>query len=74
MLKVGYICDPAINEKCRKTSCFMQGMKTTNCRITLNPEYAKRDQRGDPIVGYIRVEENGETRLRYMRGDKDGLD
>ena len=50
-----YLCDPEKNTDCTKRRCFMnercsdmpEGMK---CRITLNPDYAKRDEHGEKMI------------------------
>lgn len=36
----GYPCDPKKNKDCKKTACYEKGGE---CRLTLNPEYAKED-------------------------------
>lgn len=35
-----YTCDPEKNKECKKTACYAKGGE---CRLTLNPEYAKED-------------------------------
>lgn len=39
----GYICDPKKNKECAKTACYEKGGL---CCLTLNPEYAKEDNKG----------------------------
>lgn len=45
--KTWYYCNPEKKTKCRKMSCCDHGGP---CRRTSNPEYAKKDENGDPIV------------------------
>jgi hypothetical protein len=42
-----YYCDPEKNTECRKTMCFRKGGP---CKRTSNPEYAKKDENGNPIT------------------------
>lgn len=52
-IKVLYECDPEKNTECRKIMCFTKaggrGSKCV-CTATKNPEYAKKDQDGQPII------------------------
>lgn len=45
--KARYLCDPEKNTECRKTMCFQKGGP---CKRTSNPEYAKKDENGNPIT------------------------
>ena len=36
-----YTCDPEKNKECKKTACYAKGGE---CRLTLNPKYAKEDK------------------------------
>lgn len=45
--EVVYKCDPAANQGCRKTSCFLCGGP---CRATTNCEYAVKGTDGKPIA------------------------
>ena len=45
--KARYLCDPEKNTECRKTMCFQKGGL---CKKTSNPEYAKKDENGNPIM------------------------
>ena len=44
--KKWYICDPGINQECRKRSCFLYGGP---CELTSRAEYAVKDEEGKPI-------------------------
>lgn len=35
-----YTCDPEKNKECKKTACYAKGGE---CRLTLNPNYAKEE-------------------------------
>ena len=51
-----YLCDPTKNTECSKTSCkFVQN--TGECTDTTKKEFAKLDERGEPIVTYANMEE-----------------
>ena len=47
MKKVMSECDPRKNTECRKTSCFKYNGP---CRRTAHPEYAVRDENGEPVI------------------------
>ena len=40
-----YICDPALNRKCEKRSCFLYGGP---CELTRSAECAVKDENGEP--------------------------
>ena len=57
MKKVLYECDPRKNTECRKTSCFKYNGP---CRRTAHPEYAVRDENGEPVIeGELEVRRDG---------------
>ena len=56
-----YECDPEKNTQCRKISCTIHKV----CYCTRDPEYAKKDENGDPIVAYARTE--GQDKDQGMR-------
>lgn len=39
---IAYLCDPELNEECRKTGCYIHGGE---CKMTLHPEYAAKERR-----------------------------
>ena len=45
-----YRCDPEKNKECRKRMCQKK------CTRTKKPEYAVKDQDGEPIIEYLRRE------------------
>ena len=59
-----FVCDPALNRKCRKRSCFLYGGA---CELTSSPECAVKDDKGEP------VEVNPRERLKEkMRARREG--
>ena len=52
-----YKCDPEKNKTCRKRMCYtnLKGWKNP-CRATRNPDYAVLDEKGRPIIDWIRFE------------------
>jgi hypothetical protein len=51
-MKQLYYCDPALNVQCGKTACKIcpqLGRLLNECEATSNPEYAIRDERGEPV-------------------------
>ena len=51
-----YLCDPVKNAKCPKTSCKF-GKNAGECTNTTRKEFAKLDERGEPIISYANMEE-----------------
>ena len=50
-MKQLYYCDPALNVECRKTACkarLQPGQRLHRCDATSKPEYAIREERGEP--------------------------
>lgn len=54
-MKVFYICDPDKNNECRKRNCGKN--RNYGCRCTSNPDYAKTDGNGKPIVSFIHFDD-----------------
>ena len=53
-----YLCDHVKNTECRKTSCkFNPNAEWRECTNTTKKEFAKLDERGEPIVAYANMEE-----------------
>ena len=45
-----YLCDPGKNTECNKNTCAANpDAKYRSCRLTLQKEYAKLDEKGEPI-------------------------
>lgn len=57
MDKTFYYCDPNLNRKCRKTSCFLRGGP---CEATNNIEYAMRNKYGVPVIKEGKENEDSE--------------
>ena len=45
--KILYLCNPAKNKECQKSSCQI------NCKLTTNKEFAKTDENGKEIIHQI---------------------
>ena len=46
-----YLCDPKLNTECKKTTCIQNRAAIYPvCNCTSNPEYALKDENGDPII------------------------
>ena len=43
-----YICDPTRAKQCPKTGCWY--FREGPCQCTKHKEYAKRDEKGNPII------------------------
>lgn len=56
-MKVLYRCDPEKNTTCRKRGCSENVNKHFRCRCTSNPDYAVRDEKGQPIIAYIHFDD-----------------
>ena len=61
-VKMLYVCDPAKAETCRKSLCKQNPYCAAPiCDCTVNPEWAKTDAAGNPIIDW----ENTLLRLKH---------
>lgn len=52
-VKMLYVCDPAKAETCRKSMCRQNPYSAYPvCELTDNPEWAKTDATGNPIIDW----------------------
>ena len=52
-VKILYVCDPAKAETCRKSMCWQNPYSAYHvCELTDNPEWAKTDATGNPIIDW----------------------
>ena len=52
-----YKCDPEKNTKCKKKLCLLYTKGRYSCKSTKHPEYAVKDENGEPIVYCMRKED-----------------
>ena len=53
-----YKCDPEKHKECKRSICYMRKPKMKNpCRNTKHSEYAVLNEKGQPIVSYVRLDD-----------------
>ena len=66
MQRTYYKCDPEKNTECKKRGCALvkkRGRIAGECEATSNPDFAKLNEDGKPIVAFV-----------LMRGEDNGTD
>ena len=55
-MMVLYRCDAEKNTECKKRGCSHNN-KIWKCRCTSNPDYAQKDENGQPIIAFIHFDD-----------------
>ena len=58
MVEALFCCDPEKNKECKKTSCaYNKSAKYQSCKATTDYRFAQLDDKGNPIISAIMIDD-----------------